>query len=171
MRLLAAIITLGFLGLSGLAGHALLVLMGLAGPQAQSVLLDTTDRKPLPPQSDRGTQVSGPQPPEPIRFWPALFGEPQPPAPQEPVAPPKEPPTSAPPKPPLSSLGYTLKGVVSTQTGVWATVGHPAGGRLLRQGDELEPGIVVARINKTGIWISRDGDPPELLAFPDQPGQ
>ena len=104
------------------------------------------------------------------RHWPPLFGEPQPPAPPQaqPSAPTQ---TAAPPKPPLESLGYTLNGVVQTDTGVWAMVGHPAGGRLLRKGDNLEPGIIVTRIDARGLWVSRYDDPPELLAFPEKPLQ
>ena len=58
MRLLAAIITLALLGTAGLAGHALWVMSGMAGPQARSVLLSAPKmpnraRQADPEQGDR----------------------------------------------------------------------------------------------------------------------
>jgi len=69
----------------------------------------------------------------------------------------------------VASLGYTLKGVVRAGSGTWAILSHPTGERLLRDGDALAEGIIVARIDEAGLWVSRDGDEPELLAFPKQP--
>jgi len=156
MRLLAAILTLVLLGAAGLAGQALLT--ELSAPHAQALQAAQTD-----PRAE-------PQPPAPpvTRFWPALFGEPQPPAPPEPPAQDveeKQPPR--PPKPPLDSLGYQLSGVVRTDAGTWAMVTHPTGGRLLREGDTLEAGIIVVKIDEEGLWVSRDDDAPELLIFPE----
>lgn len=168
MRLLAALITLGFLGLAGLAGHALWVMSGLAPAQASSILISAQPQATQRPRAATDAATAAQQPPAAPRFWPALFGEPQPPVTQN--APP--PPTSAPPsppKPPLASLGYSLKGVVRTETAVWATVDHPSGGRLLRQGDELEPNVIVTRIDEDGVWVSRYDDTPELLGFTDAP--
>ena len=170
MRLLAAIITLVFLGTAGLAGHALWVMSGMAGPQARSVLLNTPEAPSRSSAAKTGQTDTAPNAPIDVRHWPPLFGEPQPPAPPQ-AQPPAVAQPASPPKPPLESLGYTLNGVVRTDNGVWAMVGHPAGGRLLRKGDVLEPGIVVARIDAEGVWISRYDDKPELLAFPEKPLQ
>lgn len=166
MRLLATVITLGMAGLAGLAGHALWVMSGMGGAQARSVLLAPAGVPPRStgaPSDQPGTQL----PASPlVTHWPPLFGEKQPPISAEP-----QPPTQAPmpPKPPLASLGYALNGVVTIQGAVWAMVSHPTGGRLLHPGDVLEPGITVARIDAEGLWVSRDGDAPELLAFPEPP--
>lgn len=170
MRLLAAIITLVFLGSAGLAGHALWVMSGMAGPQARSVLLTTPETPNRNIAVNTGPANTAPSSPIDVRHWPPLFGEPQPPAPPEAQPPVAAQPTST-PKPPLESLGYTLNGVVRTDKSVWAMVGHPAGGRLLRKGDVLEPGVIVSRIDAKGLWVSRYDDPPELLAFPEKPLQ
>lgn len=168
MRLLATVITLGMAGLAGLAGHALWVMSGMGGAQARSVLL--TPEGAAPRTATAPSDQPGAQPPAPalVMHWPPLFGEKQPPMA---AAPAPQPPTQAPmpPKPPLASLGYALNGVVTIKGAVWAMVSHPAGGRLLHPGDVLEPGITVARIDADGLWVSRDGDAPELLAFPENP--
>lgn len=104
--------------------------------------------------------------PQAPRQWPYLFGEPKPPVPQQEPQPPKtEPQPPKPPKPPLESLGYRLKGVVRAGQATWAILSHPTGDQLLREGDTLEGQAVVTGIEEAGIWISRDGDTPEFLAF------
>lgn len=169
MRLLATLVTIGFLGLAGLAGHALWVMSGLAPAQASSILINTTQSAAQRPRPANDATTDNAPVPAPVRFWPALFGEPQPPMPQQAAQPPQASAPPSAPKPPLSSLGYTLKGIVRTETGVWATVDHPTGSRLLRQGDELVPYVTITRIDEEGVWVSRDNDEPELLAFPDKP--
>lgn len=167
MRLLAAAITLVFLGIAGLSGHALWVMSGLGPAQASSILLASPKETESRVAPARQGNDDRPDVPAPVRFWPALFGEPEPPAPANAAPAPPEAKAPSPPKPPLSSLGFSLKGVVRTDAGVWATVDHPSGNRLLRKGDELAPDVVVARIDSDGVWVSRFGDEPELLAFPE----
>lgn len=157
MRLIALLCTLVALGAAGLAGQALW----------QEVIAPDT----LPehtPQGAKAPEAAPASPPRPARRWPSLFGErqpPNPPAPPVEAKAPPQPPSS--PKPPLASLGYTLKGVVRAGPGTWAMVGHPTGDRLLRVGDMLEPEVTVVRIDEQGIWVSRDGDAPEVLTFPE----
>jgi len=103
-------------------------------------------------------------------IWPALFGEPQPPKPPAPpptpvVVPQEEPQPPAPPRPPLSSLGYSLKGTVRAGDAVWGLVSHPTGDQIMRVGDALADGMVIARIDATGIWVDTGGDDPELMGF------
>lgn len=157
MRLIAAILTLMALALAGHAGHGLW--QELRRPPAAPLEIrapgDGSSAAPAPAQIQS-------------RPWPALFGEKQPPRPPEPPKQTKsEPQPPRPPKPPLDSLGYHLKGVVQVGQDTWAMVAHPSGEQLLRAGDSLRAGITVARIDHDGLWISREGDAPELLAFPE----
>ena len=155
MRLLAAVFTVVLLGTAVFAGY------GLWEEVTSPPRTGQINTRP-----DKSTEEQQPPSSRPALSWPALFGEPQPPTVPAATPPTEEKQPPKPPKPPLSSLGYTLNGVVKTEDGVWAMVGHPAGGRLLRIGDELEPDVIVSRIDKDGLWVSRDGDEPELLAFP-----
>ena len=91
-----------------------------------------------------GTRAAGKADPGP---WPLLFGrvEPQPP---KPAAPPQ------PPAPPLSSLGYTLRGVIVNDGQSWAIITHPSGDRIVKVGDTLTAGIKVAAIDDTGLVLA-----------------
>lgn len=157
MRLIAALVTLVALAAAAYAGQAL-----------WQEINSPPDLPERPHQAGTTQEATPPAPPRSSRRWPALFGERQPPKPPAPPTTPKEEPQPPkPPKPPLTSLGYTLKGVVRTGATTWAMVGHPGGDRLLKVGDELEPDVRVARIDELGLWVSRDGDDPELMAFPE----
>lgn len=157
MRLLALILILTGLAATGLAAQSLWQVL-----QAEAERTSATDAA-----TTTGT-AQPPAPPRATRRWPALFGERQPPTPQPATPPPTaEPQPPKTPRPPLASLGYTLQGVVRSGQSTWAIVAHPTGQRLLEEGQELDPGIVVARIDEQGLWLSREGDTPELLAFPD----
>lgn len=154
MRLIAALSTLGCLALATLAGHQLWqVLAHPAPPQELQLQRSQSDAAPPPPV------------PAPIRYWPPIFGEKQPPSPATPASAQSAPQPPQPPKPPLESLGYVLKGRVQAGTGTWAIVAHPSGEQLLRRGDALREGIKVVRIDAAGLWVSRQGDAPELLGF------
>ena len=77
-------------------------------------------------------------------------------------------PEPQPPKaslPPIESLGYVLKGRVQAGQATWAIVAHPSGEQLVRRGDHLREGIEVVRIDGEGLWVSRQGEAPELLGF------
>lgn len=157
MRLIAALCTLMTLAAAGYAGQALW----------QEVNAPAADPQPVAMRAG-ADPAAPPTPPRALRHWPPVFGEPQPPAPaQQPKQATQEPQPPKQPKPPLSSLGYTLKGVVRAGSETWAVLSHPTGERLLRQGEALDGGIVVAKIDEVGIWLSRDGDEAELLAFPE----
>ena len=136
MRLIATLLTLGALAWAGFAGHQLWQL--LSAPSAD-----------LAQVRQGGSPTSAPQPPQrrSARPWPELFGEKQPPL------------------PPIESLGYVLKGRVQAGQSTWAIVAHPSGEQLLRQGDYLREGIEVMRIDGEGLWVSRQGEAPELLGF------
>ena len=156
MRLIALILTLAGLAAAGFAGQSLW----------QTLEADEAEAETPAQQA----AVSGGGPPTPARaarIWPALFGERQPPAPPAPAQLQAEPQPPKPPKPPLTSLGYTLKGVVKAGNATWAIVSHPTGERLLRRGEKLDDGVQVVRIDERGLWLSRDGDDAELMAFPD----
>lgn len=154
-----------------IAAACTLVALTAAALAGQALWQEVTMPAELPEQVAASGAAPAAQPPAPPRIsrrWPALFGERQPPKPPAPPTEAKaEPQPPKPPKPPLSSLGYTLKGVVRTGSATWAMLGHPTGDRLLRVGDELEPDVVVARIDEQGLWVSRGGDEPERLAFPE----
>ncbi|APZ54036.1 type II secretion system protein N [Salipiger abyssi] len=152
MRILATLCTLAALAAAGWSGVVLWQELDTRTAAAQPV-----------PAGVILTEAAATAPPAPPRRWPALFGEPQPPAPPAPAEP--TPPAAA--KPPLESLGYRLNGVVRSGNKVWAIVSHPAGEQLVRGGDRLGEGILIDRIDTEGMWISRDGDTPELLAFPE----
>ena len=118
-----------------------------------------------------GVREAEPQPPAqaiPPRNWPLLFGEKMPPLPpKEPEPPETEPEPPAQKSPPLDALGYTLKGVVRASGSVWAMVSHPTGEQVLRVGDDLGAGMIVARIDEQGLWAAAQGDEPALLGFPE----
>lgn len=156
MRLLAYITFLITLAAAGWAGQALW--------QEWQAPVATALPQEAGPELAR---VAEPQPPAPPRLWPALFGEIQPPAPPapEPEPPAPEPQPPAPTGPPLDSLGYELKGVVRAEGTVWALVSHPAGERILRVGDDLEPGMAVSEITEEGVWVARGTGQDELLGF------
>ena len=103
--------------------------------------------------------------PQPPTRWPSLFGthappEPQPPRPPAPVA--VAPPV--PPAPPLETLGFALRGVVTTGESRWAIVSHPTGDRLIRVGDALADGVTVTGIEPEGLRVDNRGNA-ALLAF------
>ncbi|SMP05850.1 type II secretion system protein N [Shimia sagamensis] len=154
-----------------IAGFCTLVCLGgaaWAGWQLAEELRASQDPLTLPNNAALSEEATPPQTARQPRRWTALFGERQPPTPQAALSQPKEepqPPKAA--KPPLSSLGYTLKGMVRDGASSWAIVGHPTGDRLLRVGDMLEPNVRVAIIDAQGLWVSRDEDDPELMAFPE----
>ncbi|WP_425099660.1 hypothetical protein [Tropicibacter sp. S64] len=156
MRILAWIVTFALLAFAGQTGFALWTEINAPPETVELAAL---------PESDGGT--AEPQPPAPPRSWPAVFGEPEPPkppaAPPAPPAPEPQPPK--PPKPPLESLGYELKGMVTMENVTWAMVNHATGEQLVRPGHMLREGIEVVRIDGEGVWVSRDGDAPELLGF------
>ena len=156
MRWLAWIVTLAMLALAGQAGHALW--QTLSVPEQQLAAPTLPIAAPGTPE-----QIAA----RPPRSWPALFGEPQPPKPPEPQppAPQPEPQPPKPPKPPLESLGYDLKGMVQMGDATWAMVNHPTGEQLVRVGDRLAETIEIVLIDDKGVWISREGDDPELLGF------
>ncbi len=116
------------------------------------------------------------------RHWAALFGAPQPPkppAPPEPQPPTPEPQPPSPLSPPLDSLGYSLKGVVSSGAAQWAIVAHPAGDVILRLGEELTAGLYLLAITEAGLVLGPEGTAPQdpealqpgdaqkLLRFPE----
>ncbi|WP_294228457.1 type II secretion system protein N [uncultured Shimia sp.] len=154
-----------------IAGFCTLVCLGgavWAGWQLAEELRAPQDSLTLPNSATLSDEATPPQAVRQPRRWTALFGERQPPTPQ--TAPPQQKEEPQPPKaakPPLSSLGYTLKGMVRDGASSWAIVGHPTGDRLLRVGDMLEPNVRVAIIDAQGLWVSRDDDDPELMAFPE----
>lgn len=154
MRLVAALLTLVILGAAGLAGQMLYQELQTPPTAPVQATLQTVQSQP----------TSSAVPP---RQWPALFGEPQPPAPpaSEPQPPAPEPQPPAPSMPPLDSLGYGLKGVVRINDNDWAIVSHPTGERLVRVGDVLQEGLIVTRIDDVGLWVSANGAAAELLGF------
>ncbi|WP_088626437.1 type II secretion system protein N [Oceanicola sp. 22II-s10i] len=156
MRFVAALIFLLTLAAAAMAGQVLW--QEIATPPQD----DTRSGTDLPE-----TAAAPPASPPGARRWPALFGEPQPPRPPAPPEPAAEPQPPATPLPPLSSLGYDLRGVVRTEGRVWAVVGHPTGSKLVRAGDELARDVMVERIDGEGLWLSRQGNPEERLAFPE----
>ncbi|MEQ9241950.1 hypothetical protein [Roseovarius indicus] len=153
-----------------LAYIVLLIALASAGWAAQQFWDEwTVEREPEVRRSATPSE-SAPQPErrQTARQWPAVFGEPQPPAAPEPQPPKKEEP-QPPPKamPPLDSMGYKLTGVIEMDDGVWAMISHPSGAQILRQGDELTDGLTVTRITKTGLWAAPDGGEEMMLGFPE----
>ena len=151
---------------------ALLMSLAAAGWAGQSFWHEwQASHAPVAPRAVMLSEAE-PQPPAdalPPRRWPLLFGEKMPPLPpKEPEPPETEP---EPPKakaPPIDALGYTLKGVVRADGQVWAMVSHPAGDEVLRVGDVLEAGLVVAKIDEQGLWAGPEGEAPGLLGFPEE---
>lgn len=157
MRVLAWIVTFALLAFAGQAGFALWTAVNTEPPPLTLAAL---------PEGE--VSAAEPMPPAPPRGWPAVFGEPQPPKPPAPPPPPpprEEPQPPKPPKPPLESLGYELKGMVQLDDVTWAMVNHATGEQLVRPGHMLRDGIEVVRIDDAGVWVSRDGDAPEVLEF------
>lgn len=179
IRSLAYLIALGLLGLSGYLGLGLYdrltadpaetdmsaqagELAALAGAEAGSDVTGDLGRRAVEP-----------------RRWAALFGEPQPPAPPTRQEPAPEPQPPNPPSPPLESMGYSLKGVVSSGVTQWAIVSHPAGDVILRYGEELTAGLHLLAITKEGLVLGpkgaqpqdpsglQEGDAQKLLRFPE----
>ena len=156
-----------------IAALAALVAAGFGAVELRAALADPVPPRPAPAEI-APEPAAAPTPrtePRPPGTWPALFGaedvpEPQPPAPPEPEAEPQPP---APPAPPLASLGWSLKGLVSTGAARWAIVAHPTGERLLRVGDPIpDTGYTVSAIDVRGLWaVTGPGGDPQLLAFPE----
>lgn len=154
-----------------LAYVALLISLAAAGWAGQALWQELqVSPDPVVLRQD-GLSPAEPQPPAealPPRQWPLLFGEKMPPLPpKEPEVAETEPEPPKPGAPPIDSLGYTLKGVVRADGAVWAMVSHPTGEQVLRVGDELGAGLIVARIDEQGLWAGPDGGEPELLGFPE----
>ncbi|WP_135507085.1 type II secretion system protein N [Roseovarius aestuariivivens] len=152
-----------------LAYITLLVALGSAGWAAQ-LLWEELHAEPKPQIRRSVSPEQAAKSPElqPVsRQWPALFGEPRPPAAPEPPAPQREEP-QPPPKvmPPLESLGYTLTGVVELSGVIWAMISHPSGDMVLREGDALIEGMTVTRITKTALWVKSEGGEEVSLGFP-----
>jgi len=143
----------------------------LAAQRLQSALA-MPDEQPSVPESVEMAEVAPTaEPPRPPHRWAPVFGYPQPPAPPaapEPASPiaVAEPPR--PPAPPIESLGYSLKGLVRSDTAVWALVSHPTGERIMRVGDSLADGIVITQIDEDGVWLDTGGDSLALLGFSKQ---
>ena len=153
------------------AYFALLISLAVAGWAGQALWQELqVDPVSVTARAEGATQTE-PQPPAeamPPRQWALLFGEKMPPLPpKEPEPPAKEPEPPAAKAPPIDALGYTLKGVVRADGTVWAMVSHPTGEQVLRVGDTLEAGLVVAKIDEQGLWAGADGDEPALLGFPE----
>lgn len=148
---------------------ALLISLAAAGWAGQGLWQEwQASQAPLPPRAAALPEAE-PQPPAatlPPRSWPLLFGEKMPPLPPNEPEPPKaEPEPPMPKAPPIDALGYTLKGVVRADGSVWAMVSHPTGEQVLRVGDVLEAGLVVAKIDEQGLWAGPEGEEPGLLGF------
>lgn len=151
---------------------ALVALAG-AGLAAEALRAALTDPLPAPEAAaarhrDAGLARPEAVPPQPPGPWPELFGavkvpQPRPPAPPEPEPPAAQP---VPPEPPLASLGYGLKGLVSSGAARWAILGHPTGELLLRVGDRLgDSAYTVTAIDVRGLWAAAPGAEPQLLGF------
>lgn len=158
MRLIAAFFTLLMLAATVLAGVELSAALAAPTPRAAPAIVARAVAEIGTGINESATTLA----------WPALFGSPEPPAPPPStpapvVAEEKQPPT--PPKPPLSSLGYELKGVIRAGDAIWGLVSHPTGDQILRVGDALTGGMVIARIDEKGLWVDVDADQPELLGF------
>ncbi|MDJ0820547.1 MAG: hypothetical protein QNJ09_01895 [Paracoccaceae bacterium] len=162
MRLLAFVVTLGFLAAAGFAGQALF--QAVRGP------LPAPAEAPQAAALGTPAETVVPAPAQP-RDWPALFGErvipePQPPAPPPPPEPEPEPQPPTPPAPPITSLGFKLQGVVSDGTSRWAIISHPTGEQLVRVGDALGEVYTVQAIDEQGLWAVSDPEAePQLLGF------
>ncbi|MCT8161667.1 type II secretion system protein N [Pseudoruegeria sp. SHC-113] len=150
------------------------LLAGIAAAAALggALYLAWQDLRPVPREAASPAQAAAPAPaPEPAAqpqpaatVWPPLFGEPQPPSAQASTPTPPAPPAAA--APPVSGLGYSLVGLFESEAGKWAILSHPTGSALLREGDTLAPGLVVAKITEEGIWFG-EADTQQFLAFPD----
>ena len=155
-----------------LAFFALLLALAATGWAGQSFWQEwRVQDAPVAPRRAalQPSETAAPAPTPSVRSWPALFGEPQPPAPPKPPAPqPKEEPQPPPRQyPPLDSMGYVLTGVVQVNGTVWATVSHPSGQQLLRKGDILRDDLRITRIDERGLWAAPEGGQEMLLAFPE----
>ncbi|WP_371229676.1 hypothetical protein [Roseovarius sp. 2305UL8-3] len=154
------------------AFFALLISLGAAGWAGQMLWQEMqVSYDPVSARTESAREAE-PQPPAqamPPRAWPILFGEKMPPLPPQPPEPPQaeEAKPPSPNAPPLDSLGYTLSGVVRADGAVWALVSHPTGDQVLRVGDDLGAGVIVARIDEQGLWAGAEGDEPALLGFPE----
>ncbi|MBY5935518.1 hypothetical protein KUV51_21095, partial [Tateyamaria omphalii] len=163
MRIVSTVLTALMLGAIVLAGMELTQALAATTPGN----IETAE--PPAPVAAAVPRASAAQP----VIWPALFGEPQPPAPPAPPPTPvvapvaEEPQPPAPPRPPLSSLGYTLKGTVRAGDAVWGLVSHPTGQMILRRGDMLADGMVIARIDGSGIWVDTGAEDLELMGYPE----
>lgn len=158
MRIIALVFSVFALAATALAGQELWQVWQDPLPSAAQARSAT----------DTAAAGSEPQPPAPPRRWPALFGEVQPPEPQppKPPAPEPEPQPPAPRAPPLASLGFSLRGMVSSGGIRWALVSHPTGDQLFKVGDVLTPDYTIARIDDDGIWaVTAPGAEPQLLGF------
>jgi hypothetical protein len=140
----AALAALGF------ASYALVTTVQTTPPDTPAIVVASKDDA-MPPITT---------PAENVTPWPAIFGTPQITEPQ----PPRSTPTDTPPAPPLSSMGYSLKGIVQNTDQQWAILGHPTGDRILKIGDTLDGNLVVDAISEQGIWVNSQRGR-ELLAF------
>lgn len=157
MRFVAALLTLIALTAAALAGQGLWYEVNDPPPALTPLaIIDANDARAEPMS-------------EPPRAWPALYGEPQPPAPPapepQPPTPVAEPQPPKPQMPPIESLGYTLTGLVQSGGTTLAMLSHPTGQKVLRAGDRLDDGYLIDRIDNDGVWITDGAADPALLGF------
>ncbi|WP_323035476.1 hypothetical protein [Pararhodobacter sp.] len=134
--------------------------LGLLALAATTPAPDLTD---LPLPGSRAAQVpdqtatSDPAP-EVATQWAALFGTPTP----EPViAPPEPTPEPEPAAPDVIEYDpdiYVLRGLVYQESGGWALLETDDGSMVIRRGDILPGGEVVAFIDEEGVEIEVDGE-------------
>lgn len=91
------------------------------------------------------------------KVWPAVFG----------TVPVDAAPVAAPPPPPPTQQ-YFLKGLLVRKTGSWAVLADPSGEYIVKIDETLEDGSRVARIDRHGVTLERDGVL-SLVIFGDAP--
>lgn len=106
--------------------------------------------------------------------WPPVFGRLPVAAPEPEAAPePDQPP------PPVAWKDYALKGLVAVGPKRWAFIVSDDVGQLVKIGDELDDGEVVADIASEGVWLQKQGarllvgfrkeQAVSIVALPSQP--
>ncbi len=142
---------------SGLSGFVAAIALGFSVGYLGLALLGRQAAESMPEMTKdpAGSRASA-RVRAPASRWPDLFGVFVPDPPDKPAELPEA---------TVINHNFLLKGLFASGADSWAIIADPGGEYLLRPGDELPGGYVVAEITEDGVWLQKD-DLRDLVGFP-----